>query len=100
MQMIEIKNRLTLSVISHEMVADLLKKSVSNINDKISNLVKNNELVHLKKGFYSYSKAYLTQPIDLISVANALYTPSYIFFDYALSYYEIVKDEIDISQMI
>ncbi|MBE0491814.1 MAG: hypothetical protein IBX44_06145 [Sulfurospirillum sp.] len=94
MKTIEIKNALPLSVFSHEMLYALLEKSVSNVNDKISNLVKSGELVRLKKGFYTFSKAYLTKPIDLISVANTLYTPSYVSFDYALSYYRMIPERV------
>jgi len=94
MKTIEIKNALPLSVFSHEMLYALLEKSVSNVNDKISNLVKNGELTRLKKGFYTFSKAYLTKPIDLISVANTLYTPSYVSFDYALSYYGMIPERV------
>jgi predicted transcriptional regulator of viral defense system len=94
MKTIEIKNALPLSVFSHEMVYAVLEKSVSNVNDKISNLVKSGELVRLKKGFYTFSKAYLTKPIDLISVANTLYTPSYVSFDYALSYYGMIPERV------
>lgn len=94
MKTIEIKNTLTLSVFSHEMLSSLLEKSVNNVNDKISNLVKSGELIRLKKGFYTFSKAYLTKSIDLISVANMLYAPSYISFDYALSYYGMIPERV------
>ncbi|PLY12940.1 MAG: hypothetical protein C0628_07605 [Sulfurimonas sp.] len=94
MKTIEIKNALPLSVFSHEMLYALLEKSVSNVNDKISNLVKSGELTRLKKGFYTFSKVYLTKPIDLISVANTLYTPSYVSFDYALSYYGMIPERV------
>ena len=94
MKTIEIKNALPLSVFSHEMLYALLEKSVSNVNDKISNLVKNGELIRLKKGFYTFSRAYLTRSIDLISVANTLYTPSYVSFDYALSYYGMIPERV------
>ncbi|OCR95776.1 hypothetical protein CFT85387_05700 [Campylobacter fetus subsp. testudinum] len=76
------------------MLYALLEKSVSNVNDKISNLVKSGELVRLKKGFYTFSKAYLAKPIDLISVANTLYNPSYVSFDYALSYYGMIPERV------
>lgn len=76
MKTIELKNMLPLSIFSHEMIAALLEKSISNVNDKIANLVKSGELIRLKKGFYTFAKPYLTQPIDLISVANTLYAPS------------------------
>jgi hypothetical protein len=94
MKTIELKNSLPLSIFSHEMVYPLLEKSVSNVNDKISNLVKNDELVRLKKGFYTFSKSYLTRPIDLISVANGLYAPSYVSFDYALSFYGMIPERV------
>lgn len=94
MKTIELKNALPLSVISHDMLYALLEKSFNNVNDKISNLVKSGELVRLKKGFYTFSKAYLTRPIDLISVANTLYAPSYVSFDYALSYYGMIPEKV------
>ena len=94
MKTIELKNALPLSVFSHEMVSSILEKSFSNVNEKISNLVKNGDLIRLKKGFYTFSKPYQTKQIDLISVANSLYTPSYISFDYALSYYGMIPERV------
>jgi hypothetical protein len=40
MKTIELKNALPLSIFSHEMIYSLLEKSISNVNEKISNLVK------------------------------------------------------------
>ena len=94
MKTIELKNAIPVSVLSHEMIYSLLEKSVSNVNEKISNLVKNGDLIRLKKGFYTFSKAYLNKPIDLISAANMLYTPSYISFYYALSYYGMIPERV------
>lgn len=94
MKTIELKNALPLSIFSHEMLYALLEKSVINVNDKISNLVKNGELVRLKKGFYTFSKPYISKPIDLISVANTLYAPSYVSFDYALSFYGMIPERV------
>ena len=94
MKTIDIKNALPLSVFSHEMLYVLLEKSVSNVNDKISHLVKSGELTRLKKGVYTFSKAYLTKPIDLINAANTLYAPSYVSFDYALGYYGMIPERV------
>ena len=94
MKTIELRNALPLSIFSHEMLYSLLEKSVSNVNDKISNLVKSGELVRLKKGFYTFSQIYLTKPIDILSVANTLYAPSYVSFDYALSYYGMIPERV------
>ena len=94
MKKIELKNALPLSIFSHEMIYSLLEKSISNVNEKISNLVRNKELIILKKGFYTFSKLYQTKPINLISVANTLYSPSYVSFDYALSYYGMIPERV------
>ena len=94
MKTIDLKNALPLSIFSHEMIYSLLEKSISNVNEKISNLVRNKELIRLKKGFYTFSKLYETKPINLISVANTLYSPSYVSFDYALSYYGMIPERV------
>lgn len=94
MKTIELKNALPLSIFSHEMIYSLLEKSISNVNEKISNLVRNKELIRLKKGFYTFSNLYQTKPINLISVANTLYSPSYVSFDYALSYYGMIPERV------
>ena len=94
MKTIELKNALPLSIFSHEMIYSLLEKSISNVNEKISNLVRNKELIRLKKGFYTFSKLYETKPINLLSVANALYSPSYVSFDYALSFYGMIPERV------
>ncbi len=94
MKTIELKNALPLSVFSHEMVSSILEKSFSNVNEKISNLIKNGDLIRLKKGFYTFSKPYQTKAIDLISAANMLYTPSYVSFDYALSFYGMIPERV------
>ena len=94
MKTIELKNALPLSVFSHEMVSSILEKSFSNVNEKISNLIRNGDLIRLKKGFYTFSKPYQTKAIDLISASNMLYTPSYVSFDYALSFYGMIPERV------
>ena len=95
MKTIELKNALPLSVFSHEMISSILEKSYNNVNEKISNLIRNGDLIRLKKGFYSFSKPYQSKPIDLISVAHSLYTRSYVSFDYALSVYGMIPERVN-----
>lgn len=94
MQTITLKNKLTTSLITHDMLAALLRQSVVNVNEKIANLVKNGDLIRLKKGFYVFSKAYRSQPLDLIAIANGLYAPSYVSFDYALSMHGLIPERV------
>ncbi len=94
MKTIELRNALPSSIFSHEMITSLLEKSISNVNDKISNLVKKGDLIRLKKGFYTFSSPYRTQPVDFMSVANTLYAPSYISFEYALGFYSMIPERV------
>lgn len=94
MKTIELKNALPSSAFSHEMLSALLEKSVSNVNDKISKLVKSGEIMRLKKGFYTFSQMYLQRPRDFITIANTLYAPSYVSFDYALSFYGMIPERV------
>ena len=91
----QLKKQLTLSVFTHDMIVDILKNTYVNINDKIMKFVKNGELIRLKKGVYCFSKEYRDTPLDLISVSTMLYSPSYVSFEYALSYYSIIPERVE-----
>lgn len=94
MNILKLKKALKGSIFTHEQITDILKDEVSNVNAKISYMVRQNILIHLKKGLYTFSNLYQDTPIDIISVANLLYTPSYVSFDYALSYYGLIPERV------
>lgn len=94
MNPLKLKKALSTSVFTHEEIANLLKDEVSNVNAKISYMVKQQILIRLKKGLYVFSDLYQERPIDIIAVANRLYTPSYLSFDYALSYYGLIPERV------
>lgn len=64
-------------------------KNYSNINQKISIECKNGNLIRIKRGLY-------TDDIDNDKelIANVCYSPSYISFEYALSYYGIIPEYV------
>lgn len=90
----KLKKALRASIFTHEELAYLLKNEVSNVNAKISYMVKQEILIRLKKGLYAFSELYEDSSVDIISVANLLYTPSYVSFDYALSYYGLIPERV------
>ncbi len=94
MNIVEIKKHLPTSVFSHEILEDILIEKVSNINAKIAYMVNKGELIRLKKGLYILGKDYQTTSPDAISLANILYAPSYVSFDYALSYYGLIPERV------
>ena len=57
-------------------------------------MVKKGELIRLKKGIYTFGQEYQKEPVDLITAANILYAPSYVSYEYALSYYGLIPERV------
>ena len=63
-------------------------------NDKISELIKNGDLISLKKGLYiPGAKADLVTPEPFL-IANHLWGPSYISMESALSYWGFIPERV------
>ena len=94
MNIMQLRKEITTSVFTHERLETLLSGWVNNINAKISYMVQKGELVRLKKGIYAFGKEFQKEPVDLISAANMLYAPSYVSYEYALSYYGLIPERV------
>lgn len=71
---------------------DILKnelKKYASPSDKISRMEGNGEIIRIINGLYETNKN--TQPYLL---AGSIYGPSYISFDYALSYYGMIPEKV------
>lgn len=64
-------------------------KSYSNINQKICLEIKKGNLKRIKRGLYSDNLL-----VDSPIIANVCYSPSYISFEYALSYYGLIPEYV------
>ncbi len=94
MNIVEIRKHIPTSVFNHELLESILIDEVSNVNAKIAYMVNKGELIRLKKGLYAFGEDYQTTSIDTITLANTLYAPSYVSFDYALSYYGLIPERV------
>ena len=94
MSIVELQQQLKTAIFSHDALSVILSKQVSNVNAKISYMVKQGSLIRLRKGLYTFGYAYQTSSIDIISLANLLYAPSYLSFEYALSYYGLIPERV------
>lgn len=94
MNIMQLRKEITTSVFTHERLEIFLSGWVTNVNAKISYMVKKGELIRLKKGLYAFGKEYQKEPVDLITAANMLYTPSYVSYEYALSYYALIPERV------
>ena len=77
----------------YQYLMDLLK-SYSSPRDKISRMIKKKEIIQVKKGLYVLSPDFGTR-INLRSLANLIYGPSYISLEYALSYWGLIPEKVE-----
>lgn len=94
MDIFDIKNKINTTVFTHEMLRDSLVNSFSNVNEKISQMVKKKDITRLKRGIYIFNQKLQDSSVDKITVANMLYTPSYVSFEYALSYHGLIPERV------
>jgi len=64
-------------------------KDYSNINQKINVEIKNGNLTRIKRGLYTDSLN-----MDSNVIANVCLNPSYISFEYALSFYGLIPEKV------
>ncbi|MBI2335146.1 MAG: hypothetical protein HYU97_00065 [Deltaproteobacteria bacterium] len=63
---------------------------------KIHDLMKAGVLVGVKKGLYVLSKDYIPTPICKEALANLIYGPSCISLEYALAYYGLIPERVEV----
>ena len=63
---------------------------------KLQELQKKGHLTRLKKGFYVLSKEVTGQNYSPQIIANLLYGPSYISLEFALSFYQLIPERVEI----
>lgn len=79
--------------VPHHTVASLLR-DYKRPNDKISELIAEQKLVPIKRGLYVVSPALTGGLISLPLVANAIYGPSYVSLEFALSHYGLIPEAV------
>lgn len=71
-----------------------LLREYSNPRDFIARLVKKGDLIRLKNGFFVIAEKIKKDPVPFAQIANLLYGPSYISFEWALSYYGMIPEGV------
>lgn len=84
-----IKEKLPIKIFTHSQIEPIIKTAYSRPNDKIRKLINDGELIRVKKGVYTYEE---NLPKEYISAA--LVQPSYISFEYALSFYGMIPERV------
>jgi hypothetical protein len=71
-----------------------LLQDYTNPRDLIARLVKSGDLIRLRNGFYLIAEKIQETRVPLAQIANLLYGPSYISFEWALSYYGLIPEGV------
>jgi len=71
-----------------------LLSDYTNPDDFISRMVKAGELIRLKNGFFLIAEKIEELPVPYEQIANLLYGPSYISFEWALSFYKMIPEGV------
>ncbi len=67
----------------------------ANVRGKIGRLLASGEIIRLKKGLYTFPDYLRRAPLNPCIVANMLYGPSYVSRDFALSYYDMIPETVE-----
>lgn len=87
----QFRQKIHTEVFDHQMLvnhfSDLRKP-----RDKISALLSEGKIIGIKKGLYVFGEDWRRTPLSLEMIANLIYGPSCISFEYALSSYGLIAE--------
>jgi predicted transcriptional regulator of viral defense system len=67
-------------------------KDLKKPRDKVASLVTEGKLIRVKKGLYVFGENWRKNPLSLEMIANVLYGPSCVSFEYALTRYAFLAE--------
>lgn len=71
-------------------------KGYSKPRDRVTRWLKSGAITRVKKGLYVFGEKYRRGPICLSSLANLIYGPSYISKEYALAFYGLIPERVEL----
>ncbi len=73
-----------------------LLRNYKNPRVKINDLLKKEAIVRVKKGLYVFGPELAREPYCKETLANLIYGPSYISLEYALSFYGLIPERVEV----
>lgn len=90
---IQIRKKSRSEELDYTFVMDCLKDYKSP-RSKLTVLLKNGDLIRVKKGIYVFGPDYRKEPYSQEIIANKIYGPSYVSREYALAYYGLIPEYV------
>lgn len=85
--------------LTEEIDYNFIKSALSDYKNprvKINDLLKSGRIVRVKKGLYVFGPELAEQPYSKETLANLIYGPSYISLEYALAFYGLVPERVEV----
>lgn len=89
----QIRKKSPVEEIEYGFLMDCLKDYKSP-RAKLTTLLKQGDLIRVKKGLYLFGSDYRKEPYSPEIMANKIYGPSYVSREYALSYYGLIPEYV------
>lgn len=96
---LDIRKKIPEDIFTYQQLVDCLSQYRKK-RDRISEFLAREEIIRLKKGLYIFAKELRNKPVDLSIAANLIYGPSYLSCEYALSYYGLIPERVEIITSI
>ena len=90
----QIRRKIPYEEFDYQALLDALS-AYSRPRDKITDLMRKDAIVRVKKGLYIFGPDYARGPYSRELLANLIYGPSYVSLDYALSYYGMIPERVE-----
>jgi len=92
---IELRNKIGRDEFDYQVLMSALSGYASP-RDRVTSLLRSGTIIRVKKGLYVFGKEYRRQPISNELLANLISGPSFVSLDYALSYYGLIPERVEI----
>ena len=93
--LVSIRKRALGNELTYAFVMDCLK-GFSKPRDQLTRLIRSGALVRIKRGLYVFGDFFVRGQICKELLANLIYGPSYISLEWALGYYGLIPERVEV----
>lgn len=90
----QIKDLIQLDIFTETDIFTLFPRGKNSRYGSIKRAIVKGEIIHLRRGLYCLGEKYRRRPLNLFTVAQKIYGPSYISFESALSYHGLIPEAV------
>lgn len=94
MDIFEIKHKINTDIFDYQALSMAIEGQ-SHKRRYISILVRKNYILRIKKGLYTWGAKVRNSPLQLETIANLIYGPSYLALESAFSFYGLIPERVE-----